>query len=272
MALPNPGMSFTPFDPLPAASLNDLVENIEALADGTAFDTSTTITSPNIVTPNLIDWNGWNTPDETWTYASAATFTVSGDQTAKYTKGTRLKWTQTTVKYGVVVSSAYVAPNTTVTIAVNTDYVLANAAISANYYSYEIYPQGYPVFFNYTPVWTNVSGGSFNIARFSVTGSKASAEIKYTLGGAGVAGNASVTLGFPSNASYTSAPIGEAILDDASPGASYYAKTHVKSATEIFVYVQNVAGTYPTIAALSSAVPFNWAVNDVIQLSATYTI
>lgn len=39
MALPNPSMSFTPFDPLPASDLNDLVENIESLADGTGFDT-----------------------------------------------------------------------------------------------------------------------------------------------------------------------------------------------------------------------------------------
>ncbi len=31
MPLPNVGMTFTPLDPLPASSLNDFVENIEAL-------------------------------------------------------------------------------------------------------------------------------------------------------------------------------------------------------------------------------------------------
>lgn len=31
-------MTFTPFDPLPASDLNDMVENIEALADGSAFN------------------------------------------------------------------------------------------------------------------------------------------------------------------------------------------------------------------------------------------
>ena len=36
--LPNPGMSFTPFDPLPASDLNNILENIEALADGVNFD------------------------------------------------------------------------------------------------------------------------------------------------------------------------------------------------------------------------------------------
>ena len=39
MPLPNTGMSFTPFDPLPASDLNDLVENIEALADGSGLNT-----------------------------------------------------------------------------------------------------------------------------------------------------------------------------------------------------------------------------------------
>lgn len=38
MPLPNPGMNFTPFDPLPASDLNDIVENVEALADGSGLD------------------------------------------------------------------------------------------------------------------------------------------------------------------------------------------------------------------------------------------
>jgi hypothetical protein len=40
MALPNPSMTFTPFDVLPASDLNDLVENIESLADGTGLDST----------------------------------------------------------------------------------------------------------------------------------------------------------------------------------------------------------------------------------------
>lgn len=36
--LPNPGMDFTPFDTLPAADLDKIVENIEALADGSALE------------------------------------------------------------------------------------------------------------------------------------------------------------------------------------------------------------------------------------------
>lgn len=35
--LPNQGMNFNPFDPLPASQLNDIVENIESVADGTGI-------------------------------------------------------------------------------------------------------------------------------------------------------------------------------------------------------------------------------------------
>lgn len=38
MSLPNPGMSFDPFDTLPASAMNDIVENIEALADGSGLN------------------------------------------------------------------------------------------------------------------------------------------------------------------------------------------------------------------------------------------
>lgn len=38
MALPNPSMTFTPFDILTAEEMNDLVENITALWNGTAFN------------------------------------------------------------------------------------------------------------------------------------------------------------------------------------------------------------------------------------------
>lgn len=127
------------------------------------------------------NWDGWINPDETWTYASASTFTVTGDQTAKYTKGTRLKFTQTTVKYAVVVSSAYTS-STKVTIAVNTDYTIANAAITANFYSYMANPQGYPVYFNYTV--TTTAGGTSTPptyataqGRFQVTNGYVSANI-----------------------------------------------------------------------------------------------
>lgn len=107
--------------------------------------------------------DGWITSSYTWTYASASTFTIAGvDLTATFTKGTRLKFTQTTVKYAVVISSSF-STNTTVTIAVNSDYTIANAAISGNYYSYVLNPQGYPHYFNFVPTVTGFSSNPTTI-------------------------------------------------------------------------------------------------------------
>lgn len=178
MSLPNEDMSFTPFDQLPASDLNDLVENIEALSDGSGLADGAVKADKlavNAVTGN----DGWISTSDTWTYASASTFTVSGDQTTKYSKGTRLMWTQTTVKYGVVVASSYSAPNTTVTIAVNTDYTIANAAITANFYSYAANPQGYPDWFAYTPTMTAFTASSA-YGRFSITGKSVTVSAKIT--------------------------------------------------------------------------------------------
>jgi hypothetical protein len=101
--------------------------------------------------------DGWTSDANTWTYVSASTFTVSGDVTAQFSKGTRLKFTQTTVKYAVVVGSSHAAGTTTVTIAVNVDYTIANAAITLPYYSYQASPQGYPGWFAFTPTYGGFS-------------------------------------------------------------------------------------------------------------------
>lgn len=93
--------------------------------------------------------DGWIESGETWTYASADaptfTFTISGDLTGKYSPGMRIKLTQTTVKYFIITAVSYGAPNTTVTVYGGTDYTLANAAISANYYSMSKAPFGFPL-------------------------------------------------------------------------------------------------------------------------------
>lgn len=88
--------------------------------------------------------DGWTNAGETWTYASATTFTVSGvDVTAKYHRGTKIKLTQTSTKYFRVESSSF-STNTTVTVTGVGDYTLANAAIVNPYYSYAATPQGFP--------------------------------------------------------------------------------------------------------------------------------
>lgn len=114
--------------------------------------------------------DGWVTAADTWTYASATTFTISGiDRTAVFTPGTRLKLTNSTLKYFVVVSSAF-ATNTTVTVTGGADYSLANAAITSPFYSYAANPQGYPGWFTYTPTATGFSATTTLVGYFCVNG------------------------------------------------------------------------------------------------------
>lgn len=89
--------------------------------------------------------SGWIDANETWTYASAITFTISGDKTAKYSAGMKLKLTQTTAKYFFITKVEYSDPNTTITVFGGTDYTLANAAITSPYYSTQKSPHGFPM-------------------------------------------------------------------------------------------------------------------------------
>lgn len=68
MALPNPGMDFTAFDTLPAASLDDLVENIEALADGSGLD-------DGAVTPNKLSLGAQNSRVATTQTTTSTSYT-----------------------------------------------------------------------------------------------------------------------------------------------------------------------------------------------------
>lgn len=120
-----------------------------------------------------IPTDGWVAAGLTWTYASGsggglATFTVSGDLTATFKPGVRIKLTQTTVKYFVVTTSSYAAGTTTVSITAGSDYTLANAAITSPYFSSCISPEGYPSWFNYAVAASGFSGTPSVTGRFQV--------------------------------------------------------------------------------------------------------
>jgi hypothetical protein len=116
-------------------------------------------------------WDGWIGANETWTYASSTTFTISGDLTGKYQKGDKIKLTQTTEKYFYIVSVSHGGGTTTVSVTGGSDYSVANAAITSPYYSKVESPQGFPDWFTYAPTWSgfsaNPTGGN---AKFSIKG------------------------------------------------------------------------------------------------------
>lgn len=100
-------------------------------------------------------YDGWVKANETWTYASASTITVPSGAASKYAIGDRVKFTQTTVKYGVIVAVA----DTLLTLQANSDYSVANAAITLNYYSHEANPVGYPH-------WFALASPTFTVANY----------------------------------------------------------------------------------------------------------
>jgi len=124
---------------------------------GTATLTNKTLTSP--VLQGTVD--GWISANETWAYASATTITVPSGAVSKYAKGDKIKITQTTVKYFYIVGVA----DAVLTITGGSDYTLANATISANYYSHASSPIGFPNVFNWTPSYS----GSGSLTYSSVT-------------------------------------------------------------------------------------------------------
>lgn len=132
--------------------------------------------------------DGWTSATAvTWTYASgsgggAASFTIAGvDHTAIYQKGTYLRLKQGgSYKYFVVTSSSF-STDTTVNIMAGSDYTLANAAITDNYYSYQVDPQGWPGWFNYVPTVTGYGTPTVTYAKFCVLGRRC--DVKYSITG-----------------------------------------------------------------------------------------
>lgn len=118
-----------------------------------------------------ISADGWTTAGETWTYASATTFMISGDKTAKYSVGDKIKFVQTTQKYFYITAISYGSPNTTVTVCAGDVYSIANAAITVPYYSKMVTPNGFPGLFALTPSSiTAFSGTPVIDISFSISG------------------------------------------------------------------------------------------------------
>jgi hypothetical protein len=118
--------------------------------------------------------SGWTAVTDSWTYASASTITVPSGAASIYQVGDLIRWTQTTVKYGTIC----VVADTLLTIIVNTDYVVTNAAISAISYSRGVAPLGFPSSFNITlarstlgtaPTFTAVDKASYSTAGRTIT-------------------------------------------------------------------------------------------------------
>lgn len=154
-------------------STNDNLSSMDGIVHSAHHNTSNEIV--NDMQDYLIDiYTGWREYSDTWTYASATSFTISGvDVTDIFTKGTKIKWSEdggSTFKYAFVASSSF-STDTTVNIIENDDYEFTNTTLSDTYFSYADNPQGFPHWFNYSPTWGGFSTDpSSGYTRFSVSG------------------------------------------------------------------------------------------------------
>lgn len=206
-------------------------------------------------------FSGWLSADETWTYASATTFTVSGDVTGKYGIGDKIKLTQTSVKYFYAVNVVYSAPNTTITITGGSDHTLANAAITANYYSKIENPQGFPNVFNYTPVWTAsptnpVLGNGTLFGTLSIRGKSLSINIYLKIGSTTTTGSGTWVFGVPVT-TIDNLHIGPVLALNS--GTGYY--------TSVVRAYNNVGLIVPVGGGYSSNIPFVWTTDDELWMS-----
>jgi hypothetical protein len=109
---------------------------------------------------------GWYEVSETWTRTGNHTFTVSGDLTERYRKGTKVRYKDGgAYEYGVIGASSFGGGVTTVALITNTSYAMAAATITATAVSYMEAPVGFPSKFDYTPSY----GGSASMTYGTVT-------------------------------------------------------------------------------------------------------
>lgn len=215
---------------------------------------------------------GWTPAPETWTYASATTFTVSGDYTAYYVTGTRIRMTNSTVKYFVVVSSAHSAGTTTVTITGGSDYSLVDLAITLPYYSYSPSPPNYPPMFNYTPTGVSAAGVTLS-GRFSVLGRRCLVDLLMEFTGAitfttmptlPITASANMSTGSAQNHS----PCGTLgyLNSGTTQVMNSYLPCVIASDTTVGIF-SAAAG-----ASMSATAPITWANNDILNAHFSYEI
>lgn len=127
---------------------------------------------------NLVDNEGWIAADEAWTYLSATSLTISGDYTARYTRGTKITCYQSgRMKYFYVLYSTGLADVTTVYLAGAEEDGLIDAAIESRKYSREATPYQFPNTFDYTPSITGLSTATQKSCKWSLHGNECSVYV-----------------------------------------------------------------------------------------------
>jgi hypothetical protein len=156
-----------------------------------------------------------------------------------------------------------------------TDFVIANAAITLPYYSYQANPQGYPNWFAYTPTWTNVTiGDATVVGRFNMVSKIVNFRLSVVWGaGTSASGTQTFTLPVTSIAYASSATwiIGHGTILDAAT-LEYFCDVSYASTTLAELKTINASTTMAsfTANAVNATVPMTWTTSDAFAVSGSY--
>lgn len=230
----------------------------------TSAGVETTVATESYVS-NVASADGWISAGETWAYASATTITVPSGAVAKYSKGDKIKLTQTTVKYFYIIGVA----DTVLTITGGTSYTLANATITNNYYSHQDSPVGFPSTFSYTSLWLAVSGTNPSIENGTITstfwikGGVCFFNISHTNGSSTTYGNGAIW--------YWSTPVTPSLTtpciaagDDTGLNPYNFIGS-INTNSRIYLYTTAVPAVY-----VGYNTPITWGNTDVIRIGGNF--
>jgi len=233
---------------------------------------------PSLMTTLSQLQTGWILDSNTWIYSSATSITVSGkDVTSYFPIGTKIKFTQTTVKYFVVADASYVSD----TILTLTGGTVANATINDFYYSHAMVANGAldtgGVWLDWTPTWTALTtnpvlGDGSLVGRYSVVGKICFVDITLIMGSTTTYGSGEWRISLPfapaTRALSTHSSYGSGYINDVSTGANIE-NISVRT-NSVNRYINRFY--YPGGFNITSTTPITWAVNDWLAYSLAYEI
>jgi len=217
--------------------------------------------------------DGWNRTTETWTRTGNHTFTISGDVTTKYRKGAKLRYKDGgSYEYGVIKSSSYGAPNTTITLFTNTSYTMAAATITDTYISDSPNPEGFPSSFNYTATWNNLTAGNGTFyAKFEIDGTRVTQKAGFVYGTTtSITGDLNLTpIATPNTLGTTQEYLGATTVRDT--GTALFEGTVYLIGGNLYPQISASSGSYAAPTNVTSTVPMTWASTDEISMICNYS-
>lgn len=203
--------------------------------------TNKTLTSPTINTPTI------NNP------------TLNVDSISEFTSANGVSIDGVSMKDGKLATNNSVVASNITAGAITPEKLLSGAGTGWGWQ-------------DWTPTFGNLSGGTLEYANFVQIGSAILYKLKYEMSGANVSGEVTFTLPVTENADYDQTgvvPMGQATFRDAGV-STFEGIVYWNSAGKAIIKPKTANATYVGVGALSSTVPFTWAINDQIHVWGFY--